>query len=94
MELDGEAQVVGIERNLMFEFRSQSFRPMHVEGGNTSHESEGGDHADESEAMVAMQMGDEDMPQFGKSHPALTKLHLGALSTVEHQDLLTHLDNL
>ena len=94
MELDGEAQVVGIELYLMFEFRSQRLRSMHMKGGNAPHQSEGGDHADESEAMVAMQVGDEDMSQFGETHPALAQLHLCALGTIEHQNLLTHLDDL
>ena len=94
MELDGEAQVVGVELYLMFQFRPQCLGSMHMKGRNASHESEGGDHTNESEAMVAMKMGDEDMPQFGKAHPAPAKLHLGALSTVEHQNLLAHLDDL
>jgi hypothetical protein len=94
MELDTEAQVVSIELDLMFEFWSQCRWSMNVEGGNAPHKSEGGDHADESEAMVAMQVGDEYMPQFGETHPALAQLHLRTLGTVEHQNLLTHLDDL
>jgi hypothetical protein len=71
MELDTEAQVVSIELDLMFEFWSQCRWSMNVEGGNAPHKSEGGNHADESEAMVAMQVSDEYMPQFGETHPAL-----------------------
>ena len=94
MELDLEAQIVGVELYLMFEFWPQFSWSMNVEGGNTPHKSEGGDHADEPEAMVAMQVGDEYMPQFGETHPALAQLHLRTLGTVEHQNLLTHLDDL
>ena len=94
MELDLEAQIVGVELYLMFEFWPQFSRSMHMEGCYAPHQPEGGNHTDESEAMVAMQVGDKDMSQFGKTHPALAQLHLGALGTVEHQNLLTHLDNL
>ena len=41
-----------------------------------------------------MQMGDEDVTQFGETHLTATELHLGALSTVEHQHLVTYLDDL
>ena len=67
---------------------------MHMQTGRAPQQSEGGDHADESEAVVTMQMGDKHMTEFREAHPAFTQLHLCALCTIEHQHLITHLDHL
>ena len=65
-----------------------------MERSSTPQKPEGGNHPNESEAMVAMQMGDEDMAQLRETNPTTAKLHLGTLGTVEHQHLVTHLHNL
>jgi hypothetical protein len=67
---------------------------MHMQTGRAPQQSEGGDHADESEAVVTMQMGDKHMTEFGESNPAFTQLHLSALSTIQHQHLFSHFDHL
>ena len=45
-------------------------------------QAESGDHTYQSEAVVSVQMGNEDMTQFRKSHPAPAELHLRTLGTV------------
>ena len=89
-----EAQVVGEELDLSFEFRAQRRWRMHMQTSRAPQQSEGGDHADKSEAVVTMQMGDKHMTEFREAHPAFTQLHLCALCTIEHQHLITHLDHL
>ena len=74
-----ETQIVGEELDLSLQFGFQRLGGMDMEFGCTAQESEGGYHTDESEAMVAMQMGDKHMTQLGEPHPALAQLHLSAL---------------
>ena len=56
-----------------------------MQGSRTSHESEGRDHADQAETMVAVQMGDKHMTQFGESDLAAPQLHLRAFRAIEHK---------
>jgi hypothetical protein len=65
-----------------------------MKGGRSAYQPEGGDHADEPETMVAMQMGDEDMAQFGKPRMAPPQLCLRTLCAIQHQQLLTHFHHL
>ena len=64
---------------------------MDMKGRCTTQQTKGGDHADESETMVAMKMGDEDTTEFQEVEMTLTHLCLGALRTVEHQHSFPHL---
>ena len=50
---------------------------------------QGGDEPHQPEAMVAMQMGDEDMVQAGDTDPILAHTMLRTLPTVDHENLLT-----
>ena len=52
--------------HLLLHDSSQCCRRIHRQLSRTSQQSEGAQHADESEAMVAMQMGDEDGTDLGK----------------------------
>ena len=47
-----------------------------------------GDEPHQPEAMVAMEMGDEDMVQAGDTHPKAAHLMLSTLPTIDHKDLL------
>ena len=94
MELHLEAQVVSKEVYLAAQDGAERLRAVDMEGGRPPHQTEGGDHANEAEAMVAMQMGDKDMTQFGKPRMTPTQLRLRALCTIEHQQLLTHFHHL
>jgi hypothetical protein len=94
MELHSETQVMGEELDLMVQFWSQGLWCMDMEGSCTSQKSEGGDHTNETETVVTMQVGNEDVAQFGETHPTPAELHLCAFSTVEHEHFLTHLNHL
>ena len=89
-----ETQIMGEELNLPIQFRPQCLWRVDVQFGGAPQQSEGGDHADETEAVVTMQMSDKHMPQLGEPQVALAKLHLSSLRTIQHQQLLTHLNHL
>jgi hypothetical protein len=67
---------------------------MDMERGCTPQKTEGRYHPNQSEAVVAVQMGDENMTQLREAHTTTTELHLGTLGTIEHQHLVTHLHHL
>ena len=94
MELDIISQVVCEESDLLLQNGAQLLRRVDVERCRPSHQSEGGDHANQSEAVVAVQMGDKDMPQLRETDTASAELHLRTLSTVEHQETVAHLHQL
>ena len=94
MELDLKAQVVGKEGDLFLKDRPQGLRGMDMERSRTPHQSEGGDHAYQSEAMVTVQMGDKDMSQLREADATSAELHLRPFSTVEHQEPVAHLHQL
>ena len=82
MELNGKAQVVGKECDLFLKDWPQFLGGMDVERRRTPHQSEGGDHANQSETMDAMQVGDKDMAQLREAHMTSAELHLRSFSTV------------
>jgi hypothetical protein len=41
-----------------------------------------------------MKVGDEDMPHLAEAHPAASQLHLYALATIYHEELVAKLYNL
>ena len=94
MELDVKAQVVGEEGDLLLKDRPQILRGVDVERSRSAHQSEGRDHAYQTETMVAVQMGNKDMTQLRETDTASTELHLRTLSTVEHQETVAHLHQL
>jgi hypothetical protein len=56
-----------------------------VELGGTSQHTEGANHAYQPEAVVSVQMGNEDMAYLGKADVGTSELHLGSLSAVNHE---------
>ena len=60
VELNGVAQRAAEHVNLLHEYSFQLFRSVYVQGCRPSKEREGGDDSHQTEAMVAMKMGDED----------------------------------
>jgi hypothetical protein len=94
MEDDFEVEVVGKELYLALQLGAQCLRGMDVETGCAPQKSESGDHANEAETVVAMQMGDEDVTELREAHTTAAQLHLSALGTVEHQHLVAHLHHL
>jgi hypothetical protein len=64
---------------------------MDMEGSSTPQQSEGGDHADQTEAVVTMQMGDEDPAELREVQMAFPHLRLCPFGTVEHQQPVPHL---
>ena len=60
----------------------------------TPEKSEGGEHADEPEGMVAMQMSEEDSLEMREADVGTTQRHLCTFSAVEHKKLFADVDNL
>jgi hypothetical protein len=94
VEYHFEAQAVTEHVELRLKHGAQLGGGIDVQTSRTPQQSEGGDHAYQTKTMIAMKMGDEDMTQLGKTHMTLAQLHLGALGTIEHQHLVTHLHHL
>ena len=86
-----EVEIVGKEADLTLQLGAQGLRCMDMKTRRTPQQSEGGNHAYQTKAMITVKMGDEDMTQLGKPHTTPTQLHLRTLSTVEHQHLIAHL---
>ena len=56
-----------------------------MHGGGASQQTECGQQADEAEAVVAVQVGDEDMVQAGKFQARTSELGLAAFAAVDHE---------
>ena len=69
-------------------------RSIDVQGGGAPQEGKGGDESDEPEAVVAVQVGDEDVVDAGEFEPAAAQLHLDAFGAVDHEEFLTDVDDL
>ena len=69
-------------------------RSIDVDGGCPSHKSEGGKHTHQSEAMVAMQMRDENARDTIEMDMGTTNRHLHAFPTIYHKRLAAYLYNL
>ena len=94
IELHLKTQVVGKEGDLSFEDRAQFLGTIHMQRCRTPHQSEGGDHTDQSETMVPVQMGDKHMTELRKTYLTASQLHLRTLGTIEHEQLSPHFDHL
>jgi len=57
-------------------------------------EAHAGEEADESEVVVAVEMGDEDMVDLAATDLVFGHLHLGAFAAVEEEKLFFHRDHL
>ena len=73
---------------------SQLSRSIYGELGSTPQESEGAQHTDESETMVAMQMSYEDSTNLREAQTRTAQLYLCAFATVEKEQLATNLYHL
>ena len=94
IEFHLKAQIVCEEGYLTVEDRSQFLRAIDMQRRRTSYESESGNHPNQPETVVTMQMGNKHMTQFGKAYLTTPQLHLRTLRTVEHEHLASHLDHL
>ena len=79
---------------LWLEDACEVFRPVDVEVLNASEQSEGGQHSEESEGVVAMQVGEEDGLQMGETEARTAECHLGAFSAIEHEEFFADVDDL
>ena len=57
---------------------------MDMQCSRAAQHAEGGDESDESEAVVAMQMRDEDMVESREAESCAAILHLSTLTTINH----------
>ena len=80
--------------DLRIEHRAQFFRAINPERCRTTEHPKRGDHADKTETMVAMEMGDEYTTDLGKPNSRLTKLHLSTFSAVDHEEFLSDFHHL
>ena len=60
----------------------------------TPHHTEGGDEADQSEAMVAVQVGDEDVIQPRRTECHTPEPNLTALAAINHERLVAEFQHL
>ena len=60
----------------------------------TPEKSEGGEHADEPEGVVAVEVGEENGLEMGEADVGTTQRHLCTFSAVEHKKLFADVDNL
>ena len=67
---------------------------VYVQGGGASQEPEGGDEAHQPEAVVAMQVRDEDVPEAREAEAYLAVLALCGLTAVDHVELVAQVDDL
>ena len=72
----------------------QGGRAVDVERGRAPQHAEGGDEAGQPEAVVAVQMGNEDGLYFGEAHVRPPQLHLRALTAIDHEELAAQLHHL
>ena len=80
--------------DLWLEDALEVVRSVDVEVLGASEESEGGEHTDEPEGVVAMQMGEEDGLEMGEADVGTAQCHLCTFSTVEHEEFLADVDDL
>ena len=94
----GACGVYGVEDDLEFEAVAKQFylrmkhcfeffRGVDMEGGSASEQAEGTDETNKTEAMVAMEMGDEDGTELGETCFRAAKLNLRTLAAVYHEEL-------
>ena len=67
---------------------------MNVKRGSTPQEAESGDESHESEAMVAMEVGDEDVAETRETESYAAILALRTFATVNHIEFVAQVDNL
>ena len=94
IELHLIAQVAAEELYLLAQHVAKGGRPVDMERRRTAEQSECGNHANETEAVIAMQMGDKHMAELGETGMTATQLHLRPLAAVNHHQLATNLDKL
>ena len=72
----------------------QISRRINMQGLRSAHHAKGGDETYQSEAMIAMKMGDEDVVQSGcfQCHPA--EPYLTPFAAIDHERLVTQLEHL
>ena len=70
------------------------FRTIHMQVLCAAEQAEGREQTDESESVVAMQMGQEDGLQSGETDVRLAECHLCAFCTIEHEEFFADVDYL
>ena len=67
---------------------------MDMQCSRAAQHTEGRDESDESEAVVAMQMRDEDVVESREAEACAAILHLSTLTTINHVELVAQVDDL
>ena len=65
-----------------------------VQFGGATQQAEGGDESEQPEAVVAVEVGDEDVVEPRELQPTLAQLQLGTLATIYHEKLVAHVEHL
>ena len=95
MELNLIADVVVEEKvQLRLEHRLHLGRCMHMDSGRTPQQSEGREQSDESEAVVAVKMRDEDVTHLLERQLRASQLQLRPLAAVHHKQFAATLHDL
>ena len=69
-------------------------RGIDVERSRAPQHAEGGNHAYQTETMVAVQMGKKNSHDAVEPHMRASQLHLGALATIYHKQFVAQLHHL
>ena len=94
MEVDFIIEVVAEQLHLQPQHLLQCLWCVDGQTCRASQQSEGAQHAYEPEAMVAVQMADEDGTDFSKPYVRTPELYLRAFATVYQEELPPHLHHL
>ena len=85
MELYFIIETMAEQAHLELQHFFQFLRRIDLKTGRAPQEPERAQHANEPEAVVAMQMGDEDGTDLGEAQMGAPKLHLGAFAAVDKE---------
>ena len=80
--------------DLWLEDALEVLRPIDMEILGAPEKSEGREHADEPEGVVAVEVGEENGLEMGEADVGTTQRHLCTFCAVEHEELFADVDNL
>ena len=94
MEFHFEPGTLAEKVQQTLQHRAKVFRGVYMQGGRAPQQAKGGNQTDKPEAMVAVQVGNEDMVEMREFEPGTAHLQLRPLSAVDHIEFFAHIDDL
>ena len=87
-------QIIQEHLRLQIQQFLQLFGCIDMKGCSSSHQTESGNHADQTKAMITMKMRDKDRRNAAERLVGSSQLHLRSLTAINHKQLPSHLHNL